>query len=66
LDSQRDRARAAGFPGGKVAGPRFEVTGDVSAYTKAAVFQPGAFWYLGNVDKELGERVEKGVRTGQS
>jgi catalase len=25
-----------------------------------------AFWYLGNVDKELGERVEKGVRTGQS
>ena len=25
-----------------------------------------AFWYLGNVDKELGERVEKGVRSGQS
>jgi catalase len=25
-----------------------------------------AFWYLGNVDKELGERVEKGVRAGQS
>jgi hypothetical protein len=25
-----------------------------------------AFWYLGNVDKELGERVEEGVRTGQS
>src|SRR5882757_449234 len=24
-----------------------------------------AFWYLGNVDKELGERVEKGVRAGQ-
>ncbi|MEY9965001.1 catalase [Streptacidiphilus sp. MAP12-16] len=25
-----------------------------------------AFWYLGNVDKDLGERVEKGVRRGQS
>ena len=25
-----------------------------------------AFWYLGNVDKELGERVEKGVRAGQA
>ena len=25
-----------------------------------------AFWYLGNVDKDLGERVEKGVRAGQS
>ena len=25
-----------------------------------------AFWYLGNVDKDLGERVEKGVRDGQS
>ena len=24
-----------------------------------------AFWYLGNVDKTLGERVEKGVRDGQ-
>src|SRR6266566_4865251 len=24
-----------------------------------------AFWYLGNVDKDLGERVEKGVRAGQ-
>ena len=24
-----------------------------------------AFWYLGNVDQELGERVEKGVRAGQ-
>src|SRR5580692_10421210 len=24
-----------------------------------------AFWYLGNVDKNLGERVEKGVRDGQ-
>jgi catalase len=25
-----------------------------------------AFWYLGNVDKDLGDRVEKGVRAGQS
>ena len=25
-----------------------------------------AFWYLGNVDKQLGERVEKGVRAGQA
>src|SRR5712671_523660 len=25
-----------------------------------------AFWYLGNVDKELGERVEKGVRAGRA
>ena len=25
-----------------------------------------AFWYLGNVDQDLGERVEKGVRSGQS
>jgi catalase len=25
-----------------------------------------AFWYLSNVDKDLGERVEKGVRGGQS
>jgi catalase len=25
-----------------------------------------AFWYLGNVDKDLGDRVEKGVRSGQS
>jgi catalase len=25
-----------------------------------------AFWYLRNVDKSLGDRVEKGVRTGQS
>jgi hypothetical protein len=25
-----------------------------------------AFWYLGNVDKDLGERVEKGVRDGQA
>ena len=24
-----------------------------------------AFWYLGNVDKDLGDRVEKGVRAGQ-
>jgi hypothetical protein len=24
-----------------------------------------AFWYLGNVDKSLGERVEKGVRDGR-
>jgi catalase len=24
-----------------------------------------AFWYLGNVDEDLGERVEKGVRDGQ-
>jgi catalase len=24
-----------------------------------------AFWYLSNVDKTLGERVEKGVRDGQ-
>jgi catalase len=31
---------------------RFEVTHDVSAFTKAAVFQP------------VGERVEKGVRAG--
>src|SRR5713226_3163899 len=23
-----------------------------------------AFWYLGNVDKDLGDRVEKGVRAG--
>ena len=25
-----------------------------------------AFWYLGNVDQDLGEQVEKGVRSGQS
>ncbi len=25
-----------------------------------------AFWYLRNVDKYLGDRVEKGVRAGQS
>jgi hypothetical protein len=25
-----------------------------------------AFWYLSNVDKSLGERVEKGVRDGLS
>jgi catalase len=24
-----------------------------------------AFWYLGNVDRDLGDRVEKGVRAGQ-
>jgi catalase len=24
-----------------------------------------AFWYLSNVDENLGERVEKGVRDGQ-
>jgi hypothetical protein len=24
-----------------------------------------AFWYLGNVDENLGKRVEKGVRDGQ-
>ncbi len=29
------------------------------------VFQR-AFWCLGNVDKDLGNRVEKGVRAGQS
>ena len=25
-----------------------------------------AFWYWKNVDKDLGEQVEKGVRAGQS
>jgi catalase len=80
---------------------RFEVINDVSAFMKAAVFQPGtttetvirfstvagergspdtwrdprgfalkfyttarAFEYFRNVDMDLGERVEKGVRAG--
>ena len=38
----------------------FEVTHDVSAYTKAAVLQR-ALEYWSNIDKNIGDRIRQGV-----
>ena len=48
---------------------RDRLVGNIVGALLAGVTEPvlqRAFWYLGNVDKELGERVETGVRTGQA
>jgi hypothetical protein len=34
--------------------------------TPVPLNRSATLWYLGNVDKDLGSRVEKGVRAGQS
>ena len=60
---------------GRHAGPRGDgrrrrdrLVSNIVGALLAGVTEPvlqRAFWYLGNVDKDLGDRVEKGVRAGQ-
>ncbi|MGH3244861.1 MAG: catalase, partial [Trebonia sp.] len=48
---------------------RDRLVGNIVGALLAGVTEPvlqRAFWYLGNVDKDLRDRVEKGVRAGQS
>jgi catalase len=47
---------------------RDRLVGNIVGALLAGVTEPvlqRAFWYLGNVDQDLGERVEKGVRDGR-
>ena len=47
---------------------RDRLVSNIVGALRAGVTEPvlqRAFWYLGNVDQTLGERVEKGVRDGQ-